>query len=480
MEPTPHAALAGPEAATGIVPRQSGGREEVAVVTGVGHVYGRGALARQVLDGIDLQLHAGEIVVLTGPSGSGKTTLLTLIGALRSLQKGNLRVLGQELAGAGTAARAKVRRGIGYVFQAHNLLDSVSARENVLLSLQLHPEMDGRERDRRAREMLAAVGLESHMESRPRQLSGGQRQRVALARALAPSPRLVLADEPTASLDAASGRAVAELLERLARQQGTSVLLVTHDSRILDVADRVVHLEDGRLVSATAAVAADTRRLLGSLASTHDAGDLMAQLAALPDEAVEPFLTSLTAEASAFLDVVQLAENAAVESMLRQVLTGLTRRIGGLLDAERATLFLADPTRRVLWSLYAEAAGGHPVRLRVRYGQGVAGWVAETGQVRNAADAYADPLFNRTVDQRTGFRTENLLAVPLHDQSGALLGVAQVLNKRGAPPGTGFSRDDEQRFAALAARLAPVLETWREMAQRRPGVGPAAEAEAGP
>jgi putative ABC transport system ATP-binding protein len=423
-----------------------------------------GGLKRQVLDGVDLTIGAGEVVVLTGPSGSGKTTLLTLIGALRSLQGGTLRVLGHELAGAGPAARAAVRRGIGYVFQAHNLLDALSARENVLLALELHPELDAGERGRRADGMLAAVGLGEHAGARPAQLSGGQRQRVALARALAPGPRLVLADEPTASLDGATGRAVAELLERLSREQGTSVLLVTHDHRVLDVADRVVHLDDGRLVSAAAAVAGSTEKLIASLARTYDRGGLMAELAAMPDERVGPFLAELTAEARGFLSVVRLAEDAAVESMLRQVLEGLTRRIGRLLDAERATLFLADPRAGLLWSLYADS-DRHPVRLRVRYGQGVAGAVALSGEPINVPDAYADPRFDRTVDQRTGFRTRSILALPVRGSSGEVIGVAQVLNRRDGD--AAFDRGDEARFAQLADGLGPILETWREMAQRR-------------
>ena len=438
--------------------------EPLVAMRGVAHAYGSGALRRQVLGGIDLAIAPGEIVVLTGPSGSGKTTLLTLAGALRSLQEGSLRVLGRELAGAGAATRAEVRRGIGYVFQAHNLLESLSARENVLLALELHPHLAAAERGARADGMLAAVGLAEHAAARPARLSGGQRQRVALARALAAGPRLVLADEPTASLDAENGRAVALLIERLAREQGLAVLLVTHDHRILDVADRVVHLEDGRLVASAVAVAASTEHLMASLARSHDRGQLLATIAALPDEQVEPFLEDLTAEARTFLTVVRLAESAAVESMLRQVLDGLTRRIGRLLDAERATLFLADPPRQVLWSLYADS-DRHPVRLRVRYGQGVAGAVAASGRAINVPDAYADARFHRTVDQRTGFRTRSILAVPILGHGGDVIGVGQVLNRRGGG-GPAFDRDDEERFAALAVGLGPLLEAWRGLAVR--------------
>ncbi len=439
------------------------------VARGVHYAYTSPEGTRPVLFDVDLEVHAGEVVVLTGPSGSGKTTLLTLIGALRSLQQGSVRVLGQELAGAPEGSRGQVRRGIGYVFQGHNLLESMSARENVLLSLELHPELDAGERRRRADAMLAAVGLGTHLVNPPGQLSGGQRQRVAIARALAAGPQLVLADEPTASLDGHTGRAIAELLERLAREQGAAVLLVTHDHRIFDVADRVLHLEDGRLVAAASAVAANTEHLMASLARTYDSGRLMAELAALPEQRVASFLAELTGEARVFLDAVQLAENAAIESMLRQVLEGLTRRIGQLLGAERATLFLADPAGRLLWSLYAEAGGSHPVRLRVRYGEGVAGSVAASGQPRNVPDAYADPQFNRTVDQRTGFHTRNLLCVPVPGEDGGVIGVAQLLNKRG---GEAFDAGDEERFVALAAGLGPILESWREMAQRRGEVAP--------
>ena len=449
--------------------------EPVVAMRGVAHAYGAGALRRQVLAGIDLEIGAGEIVVLTGPSGSGKTTLLTLAGALRSLQEGSLRVLGRELAGAGAADRAAVRRGIGYVFQAHNLLDALSARENVLLALELHPRMGAAERGARADAMLAAVGLADHAAARPARLSGGQRQRVALARALAAGPRLVLADEPTASLDAENGRAVALLLERLARDQGLAVLLVTHDHRILDVADRVVHLEDGRLVASAMAVAASTEHLMASLAKSHDRGELLRTIAELADGAVEPFLEDLTAEARTFLGVVRLAESAAVESMLRQVLDGLTRRIGRLLDAERATLFLADPARQLLWSLYADS-DRHPVRLRVRYGHGVAGAVAASGRAIHLPDAYADPRFDRSVDQRTGFRTRSVLAVPVLGQAGDVIGVGQVLNRRG-PEGPAFDRETEERFAELAAGLGPLLEAWRELATRAGEGAPGGDAD---
>ena len=218
--------------------------------------YGEGALRREVLRDVDLSVRPGEIVLLTGPSGSGKTTLLTLIGALRAMQDGSARVLGQELAGARESERVALRGRIGFIFQNHNLLGFLTARQNVAMSLELHGGMAEGERLARAGEMLAAVGLAEHAEKRPSQLSGGQRQRVAVARALAGEPGLILADEPTAALDKVSGQEVVRLLRDLAKTRGAPILLVTHDPRILDIADRIVAMEDGRIVPSEAGASA--------------------------------------------------------------------------------------------------------------------------------------------------------------------------------------------------------------------------------
>jgi putative ABC transport system ATP-binding protein len=211
------------------------------------HWYGSGSTRRQVLQGVNLQVAPGEVVLLTGPSGCGKTTLLTLVGALRQVQQGSVVVLGQPLDGAGRGSRQRLRRSIGMIFQGHNLLRCLSAEQNVQMGADLLPGLGYRARRDQAREWLRAVGLGDQLHKLPHDLSGGQKQRVAIARALAARPRLLLADEPTAALDSRTGREVVELLQRLAREQECAVLMVTHDPRILDIADRLVRMEDGRL-----------------------------------------------------------------------------------------------------------------------------------------------------------------------------------------------------------------------------------------
>lgn len=212
------------------------------------HDYGEGEMQKRVLFDNHLKIQEGEIVIMTGPSGSGKTTLLTLIGTLRSVQTGSLEVLGQELHGISPAATNELRKKIGFIFQAHNLFDSLTAFQNVRMSTELI-NIPNSEAKSRIEATLARLGLGHRIHYKPKSLSGGQKQRVAIARGIIHQPRLILADEPTAALDAESGREVVTMFQELARSQGCSILIVTHDNRILDVADRIVNMVDGRIVS---------------------------------------------------------------------------------------------------------------------------------------------------------------------------------------------------------------------------------------
>jgi putative ABC transport system ATP-binding protein len=217
-------------------------------IRGLNQHFGKGENRKQVLADNHLTLMPGELVIMTGPSGSGKTTILTLIGALRTVQEGSVQVMGHELSGLTPRQLTEVRRSIGFIFQAHNLFDSLTAFQNVKMALELQ-KYTQEEMTRLATEMLTRLGLGHRIHYKPRALSGGQKQRVAVARALVNRPKLILADEPTAALDKVSGREVVTIFKELAGQEQCTILMVTHDNRILDVADRIVNMVDGRIAS---------------------------------------------------------------------------------------------------------------------------------------------------------------------------------------------------------------------------------------
>jgi putative ABC transport system ATP-binding protein len=185
---------------------------------------------------------------MVGPSGSGKTTVLTLMGCLRQVEDGSVRLLGQEFQGADETMLEALRRQLGFIFQAHNLHESLTARQNVMMGLQVHGRGDQQLRDEAIEHILALVGLGHRPDYLPGNLSGGRKQRVAITRALISGPQIVFADEPNAALDKDSGHQVVAMLKALGRERGTTTVMVTHDSRILDMADRIITLEDGRLV----------------------------------------------------------------------------------------------------------------------------------------------------------------------------------------------------------------------------------------
>jgi putative ABC transport system ATP-binding protein len=395
-------------------------------------------------------------VILTGPSGSGKTTILTLIGALRSVQDGRLAVLGCELNGATEALRAAVRKDIGFIFQAHNLVGALTARQNVEMALQVRTVAQ-RSIQVAACALLRSVGLADSENRRPHELSGGQRQRVAVVRALAGGPRLVLADEPTAALDKASGREVVDLLSRLAKENGCTVLLVTHDSRILDIADRIVGLEDGRISTFGATEMSNLRQML---ACDDHRGEIARRIGAMPAEDFVKLLDETANEFEQFLRVSQIGESAARDSMLQQLIEAFALKFADVIGAERVLLFMVDRQRGELCSKIASGGDDAPNSIRFPLSAGIAGRVAREGRVVNTPDAGLDPDFNRDTD----LRTRAMISVPLRSRDGEVFAVAQLLNKRGDGA---FAAADEKRFVDFAESIGVIVEAWSRMAMER-------------
>ncbi len=432
-------------------------------IANVNHYFGVGEMRKQVLSDVSCGIEPGEIVILTGPSGSGKTTLLTLIGALRSAQEGSVSVFGRELRGANPRTLTEVRRDIGYIFQLHNLLGCLSTTQNVEMSLQLQRDLSGRERRKRALAALEAVGLGDKADEDPGRMSGGQKQWVAIARALVSEPKLILADEPTASLDKKSGRDAVDLMRRLAKEKGVSVVLVTHDNRILDVADRIVHLEDGRLSSFSDAVVSNTRQMMSILAEQNRKGELQRQVAEMGEEDFLSLLDDVTRESQQLLDVSELASNQAFESMLEQVLEVFTSKIAEVVDADRATLFLVDRERNQLWSKGAKDMDDKPFTIRIPLDHGIAGAAIASGEVISVADVYADSRFDPSADRETGYRTRNLLCLPVRNRAGEVFAAAQILNKSGDGA---FDARDEEKFSELMESMKVILESWWWMSEK--------------
>jgi putative ABC transport system ATP-binding protein len=223
--------------------------ESIIKLEHVTKVYGHGSSAVAAVDDLSLELPGGRFIILMGPSGSGKTTLLTLMGCLLKPTTGTIHVFDQEVSALDERALPLVRRRyIGFVFQSFNLFPALTALENVEVTLNLK-RINGRGAKQRAMELLERVGLEKRLHHLPEDLSGGEKQRVALARALAGEPQIILADEPTGMLDSKTGRMIVELLKELSQHENRLVFMVSHDNRILDLADDILWMEDGKLKS---------------------------------------------------------------------------------------------------------------------------------------------------------------------------------------------------------------------------------------
>lgn len=215
---------------------------------GISKTYGSGHTAVQALNKVSLKVDAGQIVLMMGPSGSGKTTLLSIIGTLLKPTNGKVVINGKSISDSSEGQLANFRlREIGFVFQSFNLLSALTAEQNVTVPM-LAAGRSTSEASHRAKELLTRLGLERRLTSLPKNLSGGERQRVAIARALANDPRLILADEPTANLDAARGHEVAQLLAKIAKTEGKAIIVASHDMRLKNVADRIITIEDGQLL----------------------------------------------------------------------------------------------------------------------------------------------------------------------------------------------------------------------------------------
>jgi putative ABC transport system ATP-binding protein len=440
--------------------------EPVISIRDLDHFFGSSGLRRQVLHRVSLDIMPGETVILTGPSGSGKTTLLTLCGALRSIQSGSVRILGQELHDGRKSTLERVREEVGVIFQAHNLLNALTAQQNVALSLGLDTRLTRPQRNEQAAEMLRSVGLGAHMQLYPEHLSGGQKQRVAVARALVRNPRIVLADEPTASLDRKSGREVIDLLYRLARDRGCSVLLVTHDTRILDIADRIVTLDDGHLVSFSSAMAANVGNVLQAFTHLQRSGSLVEHVNSLSTKQFMEMLERLTGEFRQYVQLFQIGNREAVEELFDSVLEATTLKMVNVMRADRGTLYFVDKPAALLRSRIATGSDGKLISLEIGIRNSIAGRVVLTGQALNIPDAYRSEYFNPDIDRATGYVTRNILCMPLAKPNGEVFAVAQLINKKDA---NCFTRDDEEQFQLFAEPFGVILENCLELCNQMAG-----------
>ncbi|MBP0020952.1 MAG: ATP-binding cassette domain-containing protein [Cyanobacteria bacterium SBLK] len=435
--------------------------DSVICIRHLNYYFGRGDIRKQILFDINLDLFKGQTVVLTGPSGSGKTTLLTLIGALRSGREGSLKVLDRELVGLSELALVEVRRKIGFIFQAHNLFDSLTAVQNVELAVELGDRKKRRNRNYKrqkreiAVEILTKLGLGHRIDYKPNALSGGQKQRVSVARALVNQPSLILADEPTAALDRSSSLEVLSMMQNLVKERGGTLLLVTHDSRVLELADTVISLDDGRLSQAKGELLRSISSLVSSILEM-DTGEIANTVRPLSTEQFSKFLDKLNNEFSQLLNTMNLLESHSLGNKLELIIQTLSLKIAQILNAQQVTFFVVDRENQKLWSKNARGKDGELISIEIPIDAGIAGSVAMTGKSVNIPDPYNDSRFNPQIDRDTGFLTRNLICLPMFNEQNEVFAVVQVLNKKGDLP---FDREDEKRFLDLVQSLGLVLQS---------------------
>jgi len=425
------------------------------IIEGLNHYFGEGELRRQILFDITTEIRPGEIVLLTGPSGSGKTTLLTLIGALRTAQEGSLRVLDRELLSAKEQTLTEVRKRIGYIFQAHNLLAALTAQQNVQMALQIQPDLASKQYPQIAAEALGAVGLKDKVHSYPSALSGGERQRVAIARALAGAPDIILADEPTASLDKRTGREIVELLRQLAREQSVTVILVTHDNRILDVADRILTLEDGRLSSLMNRVSTDTHRMLQLLVKDIQKGHFVEHVADMQPAEFMRLLEQVTRETQEMLAIVNVIQGQTFAGMIRQVVDASANKLADIINAEKAVLYFVDSDASGLWA-WAVDDQQQSYERHYSTDAGILNHVVKGGSTIRLEGVAENPRYYSAID---GEAVNTLLAVPVRDLSGSVFAVVALLNKKEGV----FSKEDEQWMERFTKSAGLILESWWRM-----------------
>jgi putative ABC transport system ATP-binding protein len=374
----------------------SSSADAVVALRNVSHSFTQGTVSRQILFDLNADIWPGELVIVMGPSGSGKTTMLNLIGALRNVMKGSLCVVGSELRDASITTRTQIRRQIGFIFQQHHLLESLTVRQNVQMGIGT-AGFSAREVRRRAEGILDQVGLADYLGAYPASLSGGQRQRVAVARALVRQPRLLLADEPTSALDRQTGREVVELLRTLARREGCAVLMVTHDNRVLEVADRLMYLEDGRLSSFAPVTSQHAAHLLTALRPLVEQRAVGSLVNRMQDAEFLDLLRTLAAESEQFLNVLDFGDPSAAHEVFAETARAVVAYIVSHLGASEG----------LVW-LHNESGG---VRLLI----------GSPPQAEDASPAVLDCLHTGCVRQQQG-----LLYLPLAGRDMKTIGVAEM------------------------------------------------------